>query len=181
MCIWFELIKINRTQSQILLYVLFMFFLKYIHNTKYNLSFYYQLVNLLNNKINLTITVLVIYSMVCRFLKASVGNYLKYSFLPMYLNVIIGDIFISNSYIISSSVTLNVNLLNGLMLIHPPILYVFYVFYILEFKVNIFLKYKKMVKGVLIRSKTVYLSILIYFSIILGCWWAEQELSWGGW
>ena len=124
---------------------------------------------------------LVLYSMLCRFLKTNISNYIKYSFLPMYLNVMFGDIFTSNSYIISSSVTLNVNLLNGLMLIHPPILYVFYVFYVLEFKVNTFLKYRKVVKGVLIRYKTVYLSILIYFSIILGCWWAEQELSWGGW
>ena len=180
LCILFELIKINKTQSQILSYTLAMFFFQHTYNTKYNLSFYYQLINLLNNKINLTIVVVLVYSIVCYFLKQGTNNYLKYGFISVYLNVVLGDVFIGNNYLISSSTTLNTNLLNGLMLIHPLILYIFYVFYLLEFKVNTFLKYKKIKRGFLARYKKIYLPIIIYLSIVLGCWWAEQELSWGG-
>jgi cytochrome c biogenesis factor len=61
------------------------------------------------------------------------------------------------------------------MLIHPNILYTFYVFYINDIFLN-FLKKKNQEKKKFFYRNT----FLILSSITLGSWWAEQELSWGG-
>lgn len=72
--------------------------------------------------------------------------------------------------------------MNGVMLIHPMILYIFYAYYIYILCIDMLFMHIK-VQLVLTRTKfLIYLSVLlILISIILGCWWAEQELSWGGW
>ena len=74
--------------------------------------------------------------------------------------------------------------MNGIMLVHPYILYTFYCFFIgvvLNIFVNLiflkfyYIKFIKYNKISLIKN-----FLIIYLSIILGCLWAEQELSWGG-
>jgi len=66
--------------------------------------------------------------------------------------------------------TTNTNLLNGVMLIHPIVLYFFYGLYILEYKVN-FKKINTQIKK--IKSKKLNQKIfsnifIIIFAIILG-------------
>jgi hypothetical protein len=78
---------------------------------------------------------------------------------------------------------LNTNLLNGIMLVHPFILYFFYIIYLLEYKVifkNFFFLKKKYTISIKKKNYTNG-SFLILVAILLGSWWAEQELSWGGW
>lgn len=76
---------------------------------------------------------------------------------------------------------INTNLLNGIMLIHPPILYSFYMYIFYDVCVCVLLK--KYDKHQINTTQITLFSqtIVIYLSIILGCLWAEQELSWGGW
>lgn len=78
------------------------------------------------------------------------------------------------NYITQNSVnSLNKNLLNGIVNIHP-VIYVLFVFCIVNLCLFFFFK-KKIVPNlhVLLRSLTILL--------ILGSFWAAQELSWGGW
>ena len=77
-------------------------------------------------------------------------------------------------------ITINTNLLNGVMLIHPIILYTIYsIFIYISTHILIYNQYKynynKNVRLVMV------LFYLLTISIILGCYWAEQELLWGGW
>ena len=86
--------------------------------------------------------------------------------------------FISLSYI------LNKNLTNGLLIIHPLILYFSYAnflylfFYFLN-KIILFVFYG--LKTNFKKTIIFYILLYIYTSIFLGSWWAEQELNWGGW
>ena len=63
----------------------------------------------------------------------------------------------------------NTNLLNGLMLIHPIILYYFYTIYIVTYKVNLILCIQKFSKNKFSKKNYLYNTILIYIAIILGC------------
>lgn len=63
----------------------------------------------------------------------------------------------------------NTNLLNGLMLIHPIILYYFYTIYIVTYKVNLILCIYKFSKSKFSKKNYLYNTILIYIAIILGC------------
>lgn len=63
---------------------------------------------------------------------------------------------------------INVNLRNKLMVIHPVILYYSWIFFFINFYIIFLKKFK-------IKNN------LVYLSIFLGGYWAQQELSWGGW
>ena len=63
----------------------------------------------------------------------------------------------------------NTNLLNGLMLIHPIILYYFYTIYIVTYKVNLTLCIQKFLKKKISKKTYLYNTILVYIAIILGC------------
>jgi cytochrome c biogenesis factor len=75
----------------------------------------------------------------------------------------------------------NFNLINGVMLIHPIILYIVYIlflikiFFILNFSKKFFLKNN----GAAICWD--YTLVYIMSALFLGSYWAEQELFWGGW
>lgn len=79
---------------------------------------------------------------------------------------------------------INKNLLNGLLIIHPIILYTSYgmMFYLIYY--IFFIKFKFMFyNNFFFVNKQQYLNtvLILLLSIFLGSWWAEQELSWGGW
>ena len=80
-----------------------------------------------------------------------------------------------------NTTNLNTNLINGTMLIHPVILYTYYA--VLLVVVCFFLKtfFKKRCKNFTKKLKNNFLFKLVIISILLGCYWAEQELLWGGW
>lgn len=83
---------------------------------------------------------------------------------------------------------LNIKLLNGLFLIHPYCIYVFYssiVIYLISlvyynyYKFNYRFVYKKINKFQYFLIKFIIIFGLI--SVILGSWWAYQEINWAGW
>jgi len=71
---------------------------------------------------------------------------------------------------------LNTTLTNGLCLIHPLLVYLLYI-YILMY---IFKKYNIYYYWFVYTFKFYFLSINL-LALILGSWWAYQELNWGGW
>lgn len=75
--------------------------------------------------------------------------------------------------------TLNTNLLNGIMLIHPTVLYILYSIYLLEYKVSVEIKIKNTRKNVKYKNfYKIFLCVyIVLLAILLGAWWAEQELS----
>ena len=83
--------------------------------------------------------------------------------------------------ILKSDYFVNVNLINGLIIIHPIFMYITYVlficvyFYFKKFnkKPNLLLKF--------IQSKKVFFNLFSFFALFLGSYWAQQELNWGGW
>ena len=80
--------------------------------------------------------------------------------------------------------SLNKNLTNGILLIHPIILYLSYglilfIIFIKFFKKNIFFFFNKYF---FLLKYDYYICIyVLLISVFLGSWWAEQELGWGGW
>lgn len=144
----------------------------------WSLSLYYQNINLLNSKNNLLIIWIFFILLYINFFKNFFYT-VVYAFIVFYLNLNFFDISESFLTKISNTSSLNLNLLNGIMLIHPIILYMFYSLFVMNIFVKTFLKKEKNCK--VSRLIIIKLTILILVSLILGCLWAEQELSWGGW
>ena len=136
----------------------------------YNLNYYYQIVNHLNTKNNITylgifvllllknkkkktdkIFFIIIFSYCCNF------NYLFFDINQIFLNFNL------------SKQSINTNLLNGIMLIHPPILYFFYMYFLYAIYVNIYIVGFKKYKIHNSKAYSYHQSIIIYTSIILGC------------
>ena len=72
----------------------------------------------------------------------------------------------------SSTTAPNTNLLNGIMLIHPVVLYFFYSVYLLEYKVNLkklFFQIKKF-KSKNSNQKILASIFVILYAILLGGW-----------
>jgi len=155
-----------------------------ITNSFYSLNYFYQIINFLNTKNNM-VFLFIILSLVLKNSLKSNNNILKViCIVTWFFYVSVGlDGGRLVFFYIQHTNNLNTNLLNGIMLIHPWILYFFYVVYLLEYKVIfkrfLFLK-KKYITHVKKKNYTNG-SLLILVAILLGCWWAEQELSWGGW
>ena len=80
--------------------------------------------------------------------------------------------------------SINLDLTNGLLLIHPFLLY-FACCYIISFFFKNSLFFKNNISYLFLnKSNTldiVILLLIIMMSIALGSLWAEQELNWGGW
>jgi len=148
-----------------------------------NISNYYQIVSFLNTRSNILIIYLIVF-----FIILNKNKILKPLWLLLLLFVIIlNGNFVENNkllfdWMIQSPNNLNMNLMNGIMLIHPMILYLFYAYYLYVISFGIS---RMRIKTKYYANPSKYLDYinisLIIFSIILGCWWAEQELSWGGW
>lgn len=89
---------------------------------------------------------------------------------------------------------INVNLINGLFLIHPIFLMILFILIYMYISVKynvshtntiIYVKNIFLVKFLLINyTKRKLVNYLLTFStllVITGSWWAQQELNWGGW
>ncbi len=156
-----------------------------ICKNNFDVGMYYQIISYLNNKNNFMILILIL----C--IENFTKNQIIYNRLVFPCGVVL-IIFFWNSEFLNEvcsiynsnyflGANLNTNLLNGLMLVHPPLLYYLYstylymCIYVTVFKKNYLFLNKKnsflMVQLVLIALTT----------LLLGSWWAEQELSWGGW
>lgn len=180
--------------------ILYLVFCLVYFNVPYiftGLSSFYQLVSTLNSKNNL-LFFFYIYSIIVFNSRTLTANYFNifyqnkiYILFSLVLLMVytphlfeLNMKFISSFYFFSNSI--NFNLLNGVMLIHPIILYVFYNYCIVFLSFYVFsfffiFVFKKRLSITFVISFLLILFTLIFKSIILGSWWAEQELSWGGW
>ena len=179
--IFVNIINSNKVTRQILIYNICLLLVQFLQNTNYNISLYHQLTNTLNTKINITV-ITIMWIIKLHTLTKTLSLISNLCFIIIYINITIWDIYINSNYILTTSLfNVNTNLLNGLMLVHPILLYFFYTLYLLKFKINLFTKYCKIWKWYSYNTKNITILLMIYIPIVLGCWWAEQELSWGGW
>ena len=172
----------NNKYTLIFYKILFYFVCIYENNfnTNYNISKFYIFFSKLNSEQNFFILffLILLINMYFNFNTFNIKLIYMYVFiLFLYKNINLLDFY-------SVNINLNKNLTNGLLVIHPIILYFSYAFYIftvlnLFFKHSMFINYSYFYH---ISKKFFLLTILFFFiSIVLGAWWAEQELSWGGW
>lgn len=84
-------------------------------------------------------------------------------------------------------IKINPDLTNGLLLIHPICLYTSIALILWIYMTFSFVKFKSLFINTInyayydFTYKLFWLSLLLITSIFLGCWWAQLELSWGGW
>lgn len=154
-----------------------------ITNTGHHLSTYYFIVGLLNTKYNLAL-IFLISLIFLSFLKKSPMKWPLIVFIVLlYVSVVPGTVYTSTFSNILAINTVNTNLLNGLMLIHPVLLYLFYVLYLVYVYKLLYLG-KPTDTKLTPNTNPQWVGLILsasYTSLILGCFWAEQELSWGGW
>ena len=80
--------------------------------------------------------------------------------------------------------SINKNLTNGLLIIHPIILYLSYGMLLFIVYKNVTFKYNFLFFNkyfIFYKDIINFTTIILILSVFLGSWWAEQELSWGGW
>lgn len=175
----FDKIKSNTLFIISVYIIIFYIIYKYTYSFT-QISTYYQIVNYLNTKNNLLvlITILYIYSLNKNPLRFNIIIILAlFIFLYNYNLMQVNKEFYG--FYNDTNNNLNINLLNGIMLIHPLMLYTYYGLYI--YYITNYYQYIKNV-NVLTKKTDIYIMVvMILASILLGCWWAEQELSWGGW
>lgn len=162
-------------------YVIF----KNLPSNFYCLSMYYQTISFLNTKNNLILLIFIKIVLLQNWFKGNTPNNTLVFFLTswcVYINMFLEVPKLTFSFLVSTA-TLNTNLLNGIMLIHPMVLYVLYGIYLLEYKVSVEIKIKNTRKNVKYKNfYKIFLCVyIVIMAILLGAWWAEQELSWGGW
>ena len=141
-----------------------------------NLSDYINIINLLNSKNNITIIICVYVLIYTNYFK-KIKTYILY-----YL--IIYNYNIHNNYTIfnflEENMNLNLNLMTGLVLIHPIYLYTANSFFLLFLKKNFKKNFFK--KKFIFKDKILFYLMLLYsISTTLGIIWANQELLWNGW
>ena len=150
-----------------------------------NLSIYYQTIGWLNSKNNIALILMLLSLISSNKKKLTNDNkYLIFFFFCLYAYTPVE----LNQYqlaIVDNKININTNLTNGIMLVHPYILYFFYATFIYLFLFVFidlfFLKFKKFkLKNHNFKKNLINIFVVVYISIILGCLWAEQELSWGG-
>jgi len=74
---------------------------------------------------------------------------------------------------------LNLNLQNGLLNIHPYIIYIMYSWILLTINQNIYKQFCFLHTSANLTNVTP-MGYLILIGIFLGAWWASQEFNWGG-
>lgn len=171
--------KVTQVYTYVCVYLLYI----NIINTGHHLSTYYFIVSLLNTKCNIALILLV--SLI--FLNFLKKNPVKWPLIVLvvlfYVNTIPGTISTNTFSNITAISVVNTNLLNGLMLIHPVLLYLFYVLYLVYIYKLLDLSKPTDTKPTP-NTNSHWVGLMLsasYTSLILGCFWAEQELSWGGW
>jgi hypothetical protein len=130
-------------------------------------------INLLNiDYLNLLILIILTYFIyLLNFTKLKFNHLVILLFYFYWYNCNINFFFFNFIDLLKNQISINTSLLNGFLGIHPVFLYVSYSFLII-----IFIKQKA------IGCKLNWLLlILLFIVIILGSWWAEQELSWNSW
>lgn len=89
-------------------------------------------------------------------------------------------LFVQGNIQTNTSNSVNTNLLNGVMLIHPNILYVLYALLLVSFLY--YLRFSKLflIKNSKYQNNNRKQFFFVVLTLFLGGYWAEQELFWGG-
>jgi cytochrome c biogenesis factor len=141
-----------------------------VNNNFVLISFVWRLVYFLNDT---QYNILLFFFLLCMFTK----NYKYFSsiFFLYYFFFLKNE---NNHYLLYSTIMwdLNLNLTNGLCLVHPFLVYSVYIYLIFYSfkKYNVFYYWISM----FLLKKVLYIN---FFALMLGSWWAYQELNWGGW
>lgn len=136
-------------------------------------SNYYNLVSYLNTSENVIVILLLLYCLKTAILKKYNVGKITTPLLLLLLCTLYTQYTVFNCVILYKQKG-NGNLLNGLMLIHPPILYLSYVCVCVSLLMGVFIitqnytQTKHFVKNV--RRLYLVQNLLIIFSVLLGCW-----------
>ena len=183
------LIFLNKNKLFILLSIIYL--VLNLFESEYTIdSIYVLLINQLLN-LNSNIFIYIIFFLYC-----DKNNCIKFYIYILLIYLILHNLndFDNINFILSENLyTINLNLLNGLFIIHPIFIYLFLVNYIIItnlfntwlyscfFNNNINL-IKYLLNSMQLIIKYIYISVYyIAIAIILGSWWATQELNWGSW
>lgn len=159
------------------------FFLKKKNFWENNFWFYVDVLN--NNNKSLCLFMFLLLVLFSFFLKKNWINFflnLIFFFILIcfiYINSLEKFQFFNLNYNCLNSI--NLTLVNGLILIHPVCIYFTYLCIILHY---LFWKYNYNFLNYCINLLKSFLLIFLFTSliaVILGGWWAQQELNWGGW
>lgn len=144
---------------------------------------------ILNQLINLNLNLIIVFSFISFFL-------LNFNFLwfnaNIYIYIYLLFDYSNQIYLFKDNYyNLNINLINGLFLIHPILIYIYYVILCIKFiylcskyiysRPNNNIKFVKLIIYTDFFWLSTYLLYIIFIAIFLGSWWAYQELSWGTW
>ena len=141
----------------------------------YYFSYWYQLLGIFNTTDNIVVVLLFL---ILIFIKNK--NIFKTIFI--FLLIFYHKLYIYNQSILVVIIhNINTNLINGIMLIHPIILYLLYAYILCFFFIYFFFLKKKFIKNINLQQNIKYNYIYSIISLFLGSYWAEQELFWGGW
>lgn len=186
--------SLNRTFLSVLL--LFVYAILNIFGSNYYLdSIYIYILNLL---INLNFNIILIF-IITYYLLGNTSKPINAYILPLvyfyaleHSNLLS---FVNTNLLDNLNYSLNLNLINGLFIIHPILIYIYYSINLLvitlviyyygistNYSINRF-NYAQL-RIALISLVKNYLAVslkIIIIAIILGSWWAFQELSWGAW
>lgn len=155
----------------------FYFFIK--QNLHHNFFFYNSFWNYIyilndnNNSVLLIIIIAIIYNIF----------YCK----NIFIKILVVLLFFVNSkinllnFIITDFIPNNTSLINGLLLIHPFLVYVTYISCLYLYHVFFLNKNLNIFVLTNLYKYLLFILILSWLSLILGGLWAQQELNWGGW
>ncbi len=153
----------------LLIYIILMYLLYKYTYSFYNISSYYQLINYLNNKNNFIILIVFYYLK-----KINKNKYNNNKLLIITLLYALYDYnFIEVNklyfiYYINTNTSINTNLLNGIMLIHPVILYIYYISFLFVIH-NTYIYIHRLYLYRNNKTHIYYISSYILISTLLGC------------
>jgi cytochrome c biogenesis factor len=148
----------------------------FLNNNFYNNSFWDYILILNNNNKSLIFFLFVILIFFLKIKnKKNIFIIFFFIFLLQIYNIKIP--FNSISEILFKYNNININLTNGLILVHPICMYISYILLIIFFK-NV--KIKK-INRIIFYVKSKNYIFISFVSIFLGSYWSQQELNWGGW
>lgn len=185
---WLYLFKRVRHKQDALIflisiYVTYNFALNTNQNIKNNSQYQYEPVfwklnSILNDSILSIYVLLLIYTYMYYNYKLKITNFsiiiLIYFFIhSLKLQFIFVNLLKITPY--------NTTLFNGLLLVHPICLYLSYAYIIYIFAITKKSKNKITNYFIIFKSRSKSFLTFSLIALVLGCWWAQQEVSWGGW
>ena len=179
--------KIQHKQDALLFYINISIVYNFLVNThqsiKSNSQYQYEpifwkLNSVLNDSLLSIYVLLIIYTYMVYNYNSKITNVSIVVLAYVFINTWKGQFIFLNLLKITPY---NTTLFNGLLLVHPICLYLSYAYILYMYAVT-----KKQKRGaveyftVFCQKNKKFLTFSLV-ALVLGCWWAQQEVSWGGW